>query len=142
MEFLEICIQGKNIPVLCLPGRPRVLLDQTVAGLYGTTTNHVKKAVNRNRDKFPPDFCFQLTEQEFALIKDDNRFNLKYSYQLPYAFTHLGANMLANILRSEIAVQRSLQIVRVFTALEKGELGRLLCISKKIFIHGIPSGKV
>ena len=121
MKLLEVSIEKENIPILCFHERPKAILDQTVAKLYSTNTKHVKRAVSRNKEKFPSDFCFQLTEEEFAIIKNNNCFNLKYSYQLPYAFTHLGANMLANVLHSEVAIQRSLEIIRVFTSMEKND---------------------
>lgn len=137
MEFLEIKIEKHSIPVLCLPGRPKALLDQTVAQLYHINTKYVKRAVMRNKEKFPDDFCFQLTEEEFAMVRKDSRFDLKYSYHLPYAFTHLGANMLANVLRSEVAIQRSLQIVRAFTAFEKGEFPQQINAELRAHLKGI-----
>lgn len=127
MEIAEICLENQVIPVLCLPNRPKALLDKSVAQIYNTETKYVLRALKNNLNKFPPDFYFQLTKEEFEIIKKNPFFTtLKHSYKLPYAFTHLGSNMLANILRSDVAIRRSLQIVRTFTNIENGELQKQL----------------
>jgi hypothetical protein len=79
----------------------RVLLDSDLAALYGVTTKRFNEQVKRNRDRFPPDFLFQLTETEaessrsqFATLKTGRGHNLKY---LPLAFTEHGAIMAATI---------------------------------------------
>ncbi|NUM33953.1 MAG: ORF6N domain-containing protein [Candidatus Brocadiae bacterium] len=115
-----ITIENKEYPVLTLPGRPIALLDSVVAEIYGVQTKHINQAVKNNREKFPADFCFQLTQDEvLESIQEADRYDtLKKSNFLPFAFTHLGCNMLSTILKSETAVLRTVLIIRAFTALE------------------------
>jgi ORF6N domain len=88
----------------------RVMLDRDLAKIYGVPTKALNQAVKRNRQRFPEDFMFQLTQQEAkALQASRSQFvtlkrgqNIKY---LPYAFTEYGALMAANILNSTRAVQ-------------------------------------
>ncbi len=95
----------------------RVLLDSDLARLYGVETKALNRAVQRNLDRFPRDFRFQLTRAEFG--------NLKYQIgtsssghggrrKLPWAFTEHGAIMAANVLNSPRAVQMSVFVVRAF----------------------------
>jgi len=75
----------------------RIMLDADLARIYGVTTKRLNEQVNRNTDRFPPDFMFRLTEKEkkeVVAICDHLR-NLKYSPHLPYAFTEHGAIMEA-----------------------------------------------
>jgi hypothetical protein len=101
----------------------RVLLDSDLAALYGVTTKRFNEQVKRNRDRFPPDFLFQLTETEaessrsqFATLKTGRGHNLKY---LPLAFTEHGAIMAATILNSPRAVEMSVYVVRAFVKLRE-----------------------
>lgn len=90
----------------------RVILDADLARLYGTETKVLKQAVRRNRDKFPPDFMFELTlaeaeqfrrsRSQFVTLKRGG--NIKHA---PFAFTEHGALMAANLLNSPQAVQMS-----------------------------------
>lgn len=81
LEFIEGII-------LSLRGH-RVMLDRDLAALYGTSTKAFNQAVKRNEAKFPPDFRFQLTQEEKkeVVTNRDHLKNLKYSPVLPYAFT-------------------------------------------------------
>ena len=99
----------------------RVMLDADLAVLYGVTTKRLNEQVKRNRDRFPEDFMFQLTEKEKAEVVAicDHLQKLKFSSNLPYAFTEHGAIMLATVLNSPIAVEASIQVVRVFVSLRK-----------------------
>lgn len=116
----ELIIADKKYLVIELPGRPKALLDRTVAEVYEVETKEINQATRNNPDKFPADFCFELTKEEFEVVKNfDLLGNLKYSNVLPKAFTWEGCNMLATILKSEVATQRAIQIVRAFTKLEK-----------------------
>jgi hypothetical protein len=96
------------------------MLDKDLAELYGVQTFNLNKAVKRNADRFPSDFMFQLTAEEFA--------NLKFHFgisrwggtrKLPYAFTELGVAMLSSVLNSKRAVQVNIQIMRAFVALRE-----------------------
>ena len=129
-QSLTITIENQSYPILTLKGRPKALLDCTVAEIYGVETKHINQAVKNNLDKFPSDFYYQLTENEYieiiesvVAVKNFDRYeSLKKSNFLPYAFTHLGCNMLATILKSEQATRRAVDIIRAFTALECSEI--------------------
>jgi hypothetical protein len=97
----------------------RVILDADLAKIYGVETRALNQAVNRNRDKFPPDFILQLTGQEVLalnrsqiVIGSSQRHRDPRSH--PFAFTAHGAIMAANILSSPQAVQMSVFVVRAF----------------------------
>ena len=102
---------------------PRVMLVSDLARLYGVTTKRLNEQVRRNIDRFPQDFMFQLTREEYdalrsqiATLKTGRGQHRKY---LPYAFTEHGAVMLANVLNSPTAVQASIQVVRAFVRLRE-----------------------
>ncbi|HEY2411213.1 MAG TPA: ORF6N domain-containing protein [Pirellulaceae bacterium] len=97
----------------------KVLLDRDLAALYGSMTKRLNQAVQRNIDRFPDDFMFQITATERkALFSDGNRFQrLKHARSLPYAFTEHGAIMAASVLNSPRAVEVSVLVVRAFVKL-------------------------
>ena len=99
----------------------KIMLDADLAILYGVSTKRLNEQVKRNRDRFPKDFMFQLTENEKAEVvaNCDHLKRLKFSPNLPYAFTEHGAIMLAAILNSPVAVQASIQVVRAFVKLRQ-----------------------
>ncbi len=94
----------------------KVMLDADLAALYGVTTKRLNEQVKRNLDRFPVEFMFRLTAQEKAEVvaKRDHLQRLKFSPTLPNAFTEYGTLMLASVLNSPVAVQASIQIIRVF----------------------------
>jgi len=94
----------------------RVMLDSDLAQLYGVTTKRLNEQMKRNRDRFPEDFIFQLSKDEKneVVAKCDHLAKLKFSPALPYAYTEHGAVMLASVLKSTVAVQASIQVVRAF----------------------------
>lgn len=104
----------------------QVMLDSDVAMLYNYETKNVNKAVKRNIDRFPEDFCFQLTKDEMDKMWFQNgttskRENNKYRSEkyLPYAFTEQGIAMLSGILKSDIAIEVSINIMRAFIEMRK-----------------------
>lgn len=99
----------------------RVMIDADLAELYGVPTKALNQAVKRNAERFPPDFMFQLTEEEKQKVVTscDHLRKLKFSPTLPYAFTEHGAVMLASVLNSPAAVQASLHVVRAFVRLRQ-----------------------
>ena len=109
------------------------MLDADLAQLYGVATKRLNEQVKRNRDRFPADFMFQLTQGERAEVVatcDHLKF-LRFSPSLPKAFTEHGAVMLAAVLQSPVAVAASIQVVRAFVRLrallvEHGDLARRL----------------
>ena len=119
----------------------KVILDKDLAEMYGVETFNLNKAVKRNLDRFPLDFMFQLTRQEF----NDLIFHFGISRwggtrKLPYAFTELGVAMLSSVLNSKRAVRVNVQIMRVFVALREmladhKELARKMGEMEKKYDH-------
>src|SRR6185312_12356316 len=99
----------------------KVILDVDLAGLYGVPTKRLNEQVKRNRGRFPTDFMFQLTsaEKSEVVANCDHLSTLKFSPQLPYAFTEHGAIMAANVLNSARAVRASVEVVRAFVRLRQ-----------------------
>jgi len=108
----------------------RVMLDSDLAMIYGVTTKRLNEQLKRNRLRFPPDFAFQLTVQEFRNLKSRiatsslrSQFGTSSCHggkrKLPLVFTEHGALMLASVLNSEIAVQASVRVVRAFVRLRE-----------------------
>ena len=125
----------------------QVMLDSDVAMLYQYTTKSINKAMKRNINRFPEDFCFQLTEKEVenlrfqfgtSSLKKENYGGRRY---LPYVYTEQGISMLAGVLKNEIAVQVSINIIRAFIEMRKfislnGKLfKRLTSVECKILEH-------
>ena len=106
--------------ILLIRGK-KVMIDKDIAELYGVTTKRLNEQVKRNHTRFPEDFMFQLTgiEKSEVVANCDHLNNLKYSPNLPYAFTEYGVVMLASVLNSERAIEVNIQIVRVFTRLRE-----------------------
>ncbi|NOZ47471.1 MAG: ORF6N domain-containing protein [Chlorobi bacterium] len=99
----------------------QVMIDRDLAKLYGVETKVLNQAVKRNIERFPDDFRFQLSENEKnELVTNCDRFvKLKHSSVNPYAFTEQGVAMLSTVLRSEIAITASIQIMRAFVEMKK-----------------------
>jgi len=103
----------------------KVMIDADIASLYGVATKVLNQAVKRNIERFPEDFMFQLTkeEKEEVVTNCDHLRQLKFSPNLPFAFTEHGAIMAATILNSPVAVQASIIVVRTFIRLRQ-KIGR------------------
>lgn len=124
----------------------RVILDADLARLYGTTTKRFNEAFKRNATRFPKDFCFRLTGQEFAALRsqiatleveasdketagrmwsqsattsETGNGRGRHRKYLPWAFTEHGAVMVANVLRSPKAVAMSVYVVRAFVRMRE-----------------------
>ncbi len=110
----------------------KVLLDSGLADLYGVTTEALNQSVRRNRERFPEDFMFRLTEQESQslrsqiVISKKGRGGRRY---LPYVFTEQGVAMLSGVLHSKRAVQINIAIMRAFV-----KLRQLLATHKELSI--------
>jgi len=100
----------------------RVMLDADLARFYGVTTKRLNQQVTRNIDRFPEDFSFQLTSQEYEALRLQiatskvGRGGRRY---LPRVFTEHGALMAANVINSPVAVKASVQVVRAFVRLRQ-----------------------
>lgn len=103
----------------------RVILDADLAELYGVPTRRLNEQVRRNAERFPEDFCFQLSADEAAVLRSQIATSSSEGHgwggrrYLPYAFTEHGAIMAANVLNSPRAVAMSVQVVRTFVRLRE-----------------------
>ncbi|HVB04542.1 MAG TPA: ORF6N domain-containing protein [Chitinophagaceae bacterium] len=101
----------------------KVMLDRDLAELYGVETKQLKRQVKRNKDRFPGDFMFELTEEEFrkwrrqfGTSNGGDKMGLRYA---PYAFTEQGVAMLSSVLSSATAIKVNIQIIRIFTRMRE-----------------------
>jgi len=104
-------VRGKNI-----------MLDFDLATMYQVETKRLKEAVRRNIERFPDDFMFQLTKNEWnELVANCDQLppNLKHSYIIPSAFTQEGVAMLSGVLRSPVAIAANIRIMRAFVAVRQ-----------------------
>lgn len=100
----------------------KVMLDSDLAELYQVETRVLNQAVKRNIDRFPEDFMFQLTSQEWNNMSSQFVMTLhtkRPKSAVPFAFTEHGVVMLSSVLRSDIAVQTSILITRAFVAIRR-----------------------
>ncbi len=109
----------------------QVMLDSDLAVLYQVETKNLNKAVKRNIERFPASFCFQLTEEEVENLRfqiGTSSLNYGGRRYLPYVFTEQGVAMASAILRSDIAVKMSVQIMEAFV-----EMRRMLISNASLF---------
>lgn len=100
--------------------RQKVMLDRDLAELYGVPTRVLNQAVRRNRRRFPLDFMFQLTSEEFTDLKSQIvTSSWGGTRKPPLAFSEQGVAMLSSVLHSESAIQVNIQIIRTFTRLRQ-----------------------
>lgn len=109
--------------LILLIGGHKVLLDADLAALYGVTTKRLNEQVRRNSGRFPLDFMFQLTREEYDSLRSQiatlKRGRGRHRKYLPYAFTEQGVAMLSSVLNSERAVQVNIEIMRTFVRLRQ-----------------------
>ncbi len=98
----------------------KVMLDQDLAELYNVETKQLKRQVRRNIERFPEDFMFELTKEEFTVLRSQfgtsNRGGTRY---MPMVFTEQGVAMLSSVLNSPTAIKVNIQIIRVFTKIRQ-----------------------
>jgi hypothetical protein len=100
----------------------KVILDRDLASLYGVETRILKQAVRRNIDRFPDDFMFDLSKQEFKewrsqfVTSNADKMGLRYP---PMAFSEQGVAMLSSVLKSKEAIQVNIQIMRAFVRIRQ-----------------------
>ncbi len=99
----------------------KVILDADLAALYGVETKVLVQAVKRNLERFPADFMFQLTKNEFVHLRSQVVTSREWGGRRypPYAFTEQGVAMLSSVLRSPRAIQVNIEIMRAFVRLRK-----------------------
>ncbi len=119
MSAAAVAVEAVASRILIVRGL-RVLVDSDLAALYGVPTKHFNQAVKRNSAKFPAEFMFQLTDEEFASLRSQfvtsnaGRGGRRYP---PHVFTEHGALMAATILDSLRAIEVSVYVVRAFVQL-------------------------
>ena len=128
--------------ILLLRGQ-KVMLDTDLADLYGVDAKQLKRQVRRNRDRFPTDFMFELSKEEYAAVRCHFG-TLKrgeHSKYPPYVFTEQGVAMLSSVLRSKRAVQVNIAIMRAFVKLRelvgahKELAGKLAELERRVANH-------
>jgi len=124
-DKLPVVIDDKEIRNMIYTFRGKqVMMDSDLADLYQVTTKRLNEQVNRNKDRFPPQFMFQLTEDEyknlrsqFATSSDGGKHGGRR--YMPYVFTEQGIAMLSAVLKSDVAVEVSIRIMDSFVAMRK-----------------------
>lgn len=110
-----------------------VMLDRDLAELYGVETKALKQAVKRNQNRFPDDFMFQMTKEEFEnwrsqfVTSNSDKKGLRYA---PFCFTEHGVLMLSSVLNSERAINVNIRIIRIFNKMRE-----MLLSHKDLFIE-------
>ena len=108
----------------------KVMLDRDLAEMYGVETRILNQSVKRNADRFPEDFMFQLTQEEFEnLISQIVTSSWGGIRKPPFAFTEQGVSMLSGVLNSAVAIKVHIQIIRIFTKMRE-----LLLTNKDILL--------
>ena len=153
--------KAPEIQILTVRGQ-KIVLDAELAAVYGVTTKRLNEQLRRNRNRFPEDFAFQLTAEEYASLKSqfailkeasENRVTIRsqiatlkpgrgrHRKYRPWAFTEHGALQVANILRSDRAIAMSVYVIRAFIELREkvaanaAILKRLAEIDKTLLLH-------
>ncbi|MDB5098120.1 MAG: hypothetical protein JWM80_2541 [Cyanobacteria bacterium RYN_339] len=119
------------------------MLDEDLARLYGVKTQRLNEQVKRNAGRFPADFMFQLTTDEYRDLMSQSATSRSWGgrRKLPNAFTEHGAVMLASVLNTPVAVEASVQVVRAFVRMRRllvsqDELTRRLAtVEDRVGVH-------
>ena len=141
-SLVKIPLERIEESILLIRGE-KVILDSDLAALYGVSTSRFNEQVKRNRGRFPTDFSFRLTKDEWkSLISQfaTSKLGRGGRQKLPYVFTEHGAIMAANILNSNRAIEASVQVVRAFVKLRQmlasnAELARKLDQLERKYDH-------
>jgi len=96
------------------------MLDRDLAEMYGVETRRLNEQIKRNIKRFPDDFMFQLTDEEFKILKSQFATSSWGGVRkLPYVFTELGVAMLSSVLNSDTAIEINMSIMRAFIAIRQ-----------------------
>lgn len=116
-QFSKERIEGMIVSVRNV----HVIIDRDLAKLYQVNISQMNRQIKRNMDRFPEDFMFQLTKEEYDGLKCQNGISNSRGGDraLPYAFTEQGVSMLSGILRSDIAIQINIRIIRAFVSMRR-----------------------
>ncbi len=119
MEKNNVSIEVVATKILMVRGK-KVILDRDLADMYGVQTRNLNKAVKRNLERFPTDFMYQLTKEEFNnLMFQNGTSSWGGRRKLPYVFTEQGVAMLSSVLNSKRAIQVNIAIMRAFVRLRE-----------------------
>lgn len=98
----------------------KVMLDTDLADLYQVETKQLKRQVRRNIDRFPDDFMFEMTKEEFDNLRSQiGTSNWGGTRYMPMVFTEQGISMLSSVLNSDVAIKVNIQIIRTFTKMRE-----------------------
>jgi hypothetical protein len=97
----------------------KVMLDSDLASLYGITTGNLNKAVSRNLERFPSDFMFELSKEEYNLIFQNGISSYGGRRKLPRVFTEQGVAMISSVIKSKTAININIQIMRMFVEMRR-----------------------
>jgi hypothetical protein len=120
-----VIVHNKEIQSMIYTFRGRqVMLDSDLAMLYKVETKYLNRQRNRNAERFPEDFCFQLSKEEYEILRCQNVTSKNENGSggrryLPYVFTEQGIAMLSSVLKSEVAAKASINIMRAFVEMRK-----------------------
>ena len=120
-----VIVDNKEIQSMICTFRGRqVMLDSDLAMLYQVETKYLNRQRNRNAERFPEDFCFQLSKEEYEILRCQNVTSKNENGSggrryLPYIFTEQGIAMLSSVLKSEVAAKASINIMRAFVEMRK-----------------------
>ncbi len=117
----ETSISERNvINKICKIRGFNVMLDRDLADLYGVETKYLKRQVRRNIERFPKDFMFEITKEEFEILRSQiDTSSWGGTRYMPMAFTEQGVSMLSSVLNSKTAIQVNIQIIRIFTQMRE-----------------------
>ena len=119
MKELQILPDETTINKIYIIREKKVMIDRDLAELYGVDTRVLNQAVKRNLKRFPDDFMFQLTDEEFRNLRSQIvTSNWGGSRFKPMVFTEQGVSMISSVLNSERAISVNIQIIRVFTRMK------------------------
>jgi len=120
MDKMKVLIEEKIINKIYVIRGKKVMIDKDLAELYNVETKVLKQQVKRNIERFPGDFMFELTQEEFNSLRSQivtsNRGGTRY---MPMVFTEQGVAMLSSVLNSDRAIAVNIQIIRVFTKMRE-----------------------
>ena len=120
-----VIVHNKEIQSMIYTFRgSQVMLDSDLAMLYQVETKYLNRQRNRNAERFPEDFCFQLSKEEYEILRCQNVTSKNENGSggrryLPYVFTEQGIAMLSSVLKSEVAAKTSINIMRAFVEMRK-----------------------
>ncbi len=119
-EGISVVPDERVINKIYLIRGEKVMLDSDLAELYGVETRRLNEQVKRNIERFPPDFMFRLTSEEFIDLKSQiATTSWGGRRKLPYAFTEHGVLMLSSVINSDLAIKVNIQIMRVYTKIRR-----------------------